>query len=71
MKGRYFVADYRGIPFRDQPTNGYTYLGAIMRVQREIDTCIKLFGGEADDYKDGYCVLDSKFKEVKTAKEAF
>ena len=69
--GRFLVASYTGLPFHAQPENGYTYLGAICRVQREINECIKLWGGKVEDYKDWFMVLDHNFKEVKDAKNAF
>lgn len=34
-RGRFLVANDNGIPFNGQPENGYTYLQAICRVQRE------------------------------------
>ena len=70
-RGRYYIADHNGIPLRCQPENGYTYLQVIARVQRELDECVKLFGGKPQDHKDGFMVLDSKFHEVKEAKDAF
>lgn len=69
--GRFVVANDNGIPFHEQPEGGYTYLQAICRIQREINDCIKLWGGKAEDYKDWFMVLDHKFKEVKDAKNAF
>lgn len=70
-RGRFLVANDNGIPFNGQPENGYTYLQAICRVQREIDACINLWGGKASDYKDWFKILDHEFKEVKDAKNAF
>lgn len=70
-KGRFLVANDNGIPFRSQPEGGYTYLQAISRVQREIEECINLWGGNAEYYKDWFMILDHKFNEVKEARNAF
>lgn len=70
-KGRFYVADgITNIPLRAQPENGYTWLQAIERAQREIEECIRLFGGRFQDYKGAYAVLDSNFCEVKEAQNA-
>lgn len=61
---RYYIANQDGIPFHEQPTNGYTRLQVIARLHREIEECIKLFGGVFQDYKDCFVVLDSKFRSV-------
>ena len=68
---RYYVANQDGIPIEDQPISGYTYLQSICRVQREIEHCIKLFGGEYNNYKDLFTVLDNNFNDVKDAKLAY
>ena len=69
---RYFVANEHHIPLRSQPENGYTYLQAIMRVHRELETCVKIFGGKPKDYKDGFTILESDhFTEIKDAKNDF
>ena len=68
---RYYVANSDGIPFHEQPNNGYTYLQAIERVQREIEECIKLWGGSYNDYKEWFIVFDNNFNEIKEAKQAF
>ena len=64
---RYIVANESGIPFYGQPENGYTYLQAIARVQREIQDCARLFGGNYADYKTWFLVLDNHFNTVKDA----
>lgn len=68
---RYYVANEHNIPLHYQPDNGYTYLQAICRVQREMDECVKLFGGRPQDYIDSFTVLDNHFHEIKTAKLDF
>lgn len=69
--GRFFVADGRtNIPLHAHPENGYTFLQAIARAQREIEECVKIFGGKFQDYKDGFSILDSNFYEVAEAKDA-
>ena len=69
--GRYFIANENNIPLHAQPENGYTWLQAISRAQREIEECIRLFGGSFDDYKCFFSVLDSSFKEVPEARDCF
>lgn len=61
---RYYIANENCIPLRSQPENGYTKLQVIARVQREIEECIKLFGGTFADHKRVFTILDSNFHEV-------
>lgn len=61
---RYFVTDYNGIPYKEQPKNGYTKLQVIERVQKEIENCIKLFGGNFQDYKDWFIIKNNKFETI-------
>lgn len=61
---RYYIADDNAIPFHEQPAEGYTKLQVIARAQREIDECIKLFGGSFQDYKSWFIILDNKFHDV-------
>lgn len=61
---RYFVTDYNGIPYKEQPENGYTKLQVIERVQKEIENCIKLFGGNFQDYKDWFIIKNNKFETI-------
>ena len=68
--GRYYIANEDMIPL-EQPENGYTWLQVICRAQREIEECIRLFGGSFGDYKSFFTVLDSKHNEVKEAREHF
>ena len=68
---RYYVANSDGLPFPNQPNNGYTYLQAIERVQREIEECIKLFGGRRSEYTEWFEILDNNFDVVNDAKTAF
>ena len=61
---RYFVTDYTGIPYKEQPKNGYTKLQVIERVQKEIENCIRLFGGSFQDYKDWFIIKNNKFETI-------
>lgn len=61
---RYYIANDDAIPFREQPANGYTKLQVIARVQREIEECVKFWGGEFSDYKNCFLILDQNFHEV-------
>ncbi len=61
---RYFVTNQDGIPFQDQPSNGYTKLQAISRIHREIEECIRLFGGVFSDYRMCFGVIDNKYRMV-------
>ena len=71
-KIRYYVANEHHIPLRSQPEKGYTYKQAIMRVMRELDECVKIFGGKPQDYKDSFSVLEGKhFTEVLEARKDF
>lgn len=58
---RYFVTNENLIPLHAQPSKGYTKLQAIERAQREVDECVKLFGGKPSDYTDGFHIVDDKF----------
>lgn len=69
-KGRFYIANHNGIPLHAQPENGYTWLQVIERAQREIEECIKLFGGTFEEHKKAFTVLDSNFHEVKEAQDA-
>ena len=61
----YCVAGNDGIPFYEQPHNGYTLEEAIERVGREIEECVILFGGKPEDYKNDFIIYDEKFNEVQ------
>lgn len=61
---RYYIANKNGIPYHEQPADGYTKLQVIARVQREIKECIKFYGGKFSDYKDWFLILDTNFHEV-------
>ena len=61
---RYYIATTDGIPYREQPANRYTKLQVIARVQREIEECVKLWGGKFSDYKGEFLILDKNFHEV-------
>lgn len=55
---RYFVTDENFVPLSSQPSDGYTKLQAIDRAQREVDQCVKLFGGEPADYAPTFHIVD-------------
>lgn len=57
---RYYVANEDFIPLRAQPNEGYTKLEAIERAQREVDECVKLFGGSPADYTTCFHIMDDK-----------
>jgi hypothetical protein len=62
---KYYIANENRIPLHSQPENGYTELQVIARIQREIEECIKLFGGSFKEYKNGYfTILDKNFHDV-------
>lgn len=61
---RYYIATTDGIPYHEQPANGYTKLQVIARVQREIEECVRFWGGESSDYKNCFLILDQNFHEV-------
>lgn len=58
---RYFVTNDDFIPLHAQPSEGYTKLQAITRAQREVDECVKLFGGRPDEYTSEFHIVDSDF----------
>lgn len=62
---RYFVTNEDLIPLRAQPDNGYTKLEAIERAQREVDECVKLFGGKPSDHTSSFHIVDDKFHYCK------
>ena len=68
---RYYVVNSDGLPLSNQQYNGYTYMQVIERVQREIEECVKLFGGIYSDYIEWFEVLDNNFDIVNDAKQAF
>ena len=57
---RYYVANEDFIPFKEQPTEGYTKLQAIGRIHREIAEYVKLFGGKPEDYAPCFHIMDDK-----------
>ncbi len=61
---KYYIADYNGIPLREQPDEGYSLEEAIERVHREIAECVMLFGGKPEDYKKSFCIMDEKFHTI-------
>ena len=61
---RYYIANSNRIPLKEQPNNGYTKLQVIERVQREIEQCVRLYGGQFQDYKSDFVVLNNKFHEM-------
>ncbi len=61
---RYYVANDKGIPYHEQPAEGYTKLQAIARVQREIKFCIEWWGGQVKDYISWLTIYDKNFHEV-------
>lgn len=61
---RYYIANENGIPYHEQPANGYTKLQVIARAQREIKEYVKLWGGKFSDYKGWFLILDKNFHEV-------
>ena len=67
---RYFIANDKGIPYHSQPENGYTKLQVIARVQREIAECVKLYGGNFQDYKDWFTIYDNKWNECRELYQA-
>ena len=67
---RYYVADYNGIPYREQPENGYTKLQVIERVQREVESCVRLYGGKFGDYVDWFQIKDKNMKTVTEFRNA-
>jgi hypothetical protein len=59
---RYYVANEDFIPLHAQPEDGYTKLQAIERAQREVDECVRLFGGKPQDYTGDFHILDDNMK---------
>lgn len=57
---RYYVTNEDFIPLHAQPDEGYTKLQAIERAQREVDECVKLFGGKPEDYTSYFHIFDDK-----------
>lgn len=57
---RYYVTNEDLIPLRAQPEDGYTKLEAIARAQREVDECVKLFGGKPENYTSCFHIMDDK-----------
>lgn len=62
---RYYVCNADFMPLPYQPDEGYTLLGAINRIYREIDDDIRLFGGTFKDHKPSYHVMDDKMRYLK------
>jgi hypothetical protein len=58
---RYYVTDHNLIPLTAQPAEGYTKLEAIERAQREVDECVRLFGGKPSDHTGAFHIVDSNF----------
>ena len=66
---RYFIADKNGIPLFEQPSNGYTKLQVIARVQREAEYLCKRFNVSYKQALDCFIILDNKLIEDKYLKE--
>lgn len=67
---RYFVTDENLIPLKEQPINGYTFLKAIERAQREMTKDFKLFGGKLSEYAKYYHIMDENCNYIKDADSA-
>lgn len=61
----YIVANEDGIPFHEQPEDGYTLREAIARVCREVETNNKL---GLEDHETDYIIYDTSAKPWKSVK---
>lgn len=55
---RYYVANCDLIPLREQPTNGYTKLGAVERAQRLAEHDAKMFDEPISYTREFYHIID-------------
>ena len=56
--GRYYVGDENGIPFREQPDEGYSAIKAVERAQREAERASKMYGEPISETRTWYTILD-------------
>ena len=71
MTKRFYVK-LNGIPLHEQPADGYTRLGAIQRVQREVKWAHDNLGLSWEEAKADYDIYDGDFFNTDySAREAF
>ena len=61
---RYWVTDDNYIPLSNQPTNGYTEIGAVLRAQREVERAMKA-GVTLQEAKSWYHIMDTINCEIR------